>query len=187
MQTKKCKECGRIKSINNFYGIQGECKECTKKRVKISSRNIKRKCMMCGRLFGTCICEINRGGGKLCSRECWYKWNKEKNVYNWKGDKAGYSALHKWIKSKLGNPNYCEHCKTTKSKKFHWSNKSSKYLRIVSDWQRLCVKCHIKYDLERRKSFIVKCIICNRKINTKSKKRKFCSSNCSNKYYKKII
>jgi len=31
---KKCKDCGEIKNIKYFYGVQGECSECTKKRVK---------------------------------------------------------------------------------------------------------------------------------------------------------
>lgn len=35
---KKCKDCKRIKSINNFYRSQGECKTCTKKRVSKNYR-----------------------------------------------------------------------------------------------------------------------------------------------------
>ena len=31
---KKCKDCNAVKSIDDFYGIQNECKECTKKRVR---------------------------------------------------------------------------------------------------------------------------------------------------------
>jgi hypothetical protein len=30
--------------------------------------------------------------------------------------------------------------------KIHWSNKSGKYLRDISDWRRLCVKCHKFFD-----------------------------------------
>ena len=30
---KKCKDCGVEKDKTCFYGVQGECKECTKKRV----------------------------------------------------------------------------------------------------------------------------------------------------------
>jgi hypothetical protein len=31
---KKCKDCGEVKSLSLFYGVQNECKECTKKRVR---------------------------------------------------------------------------------------------------------------------------------------------------------
>ncbi len=34
MKQKKCKDCGALKSPDAFYGVQGECKECTKARVK---------------------------------------------------------------------------------------------------------------------------------------------------------
>lgn len=39
---KQCKECKVIKEKNNFYGQQGECKDCTKKRVKLREQE-KRK------------------------------------------------------------------------------------------------------------------------------------------------
>lgn len=39
---KKCKDCGLEKQNNDFYGIQGECKKCTQKRVQLNYRiNIK--------------------------------------------------------------------------------------------------------------------------------------------------
>lgn len=31
---KKCKDCGLEKNLDMFYGVQNECKECTKERVK---------------------------------------------------------------------------------------------------------------------------------------------------------
>lgn len=66
----------------------------------------------------------------------------------WKGDKASYNAKHKWVEKRLGKPHYCEHCKRTnlKHRQYHWANVSRNYLRIVSDWIRLCAKCHAKYD-----------------------------------------
>ena len=39
---KQCKECKVLKEKNDFYGLQGECKECTKKRVR-SREQEKRK------------------------------------------------------------------------------------------------------------------------------------------------
>ena len=69
----------------------------------------------------------------------------EKSFY-WKGDDVGYHGIHKWIAKKLGKPNFCENCKTTIKKHYHWANISGKYIRDVSDWKRLCVKCHRSFD-----------------------------------------
>lgn len=71
----------------------------------------------------------------------------EKNL-NWKGDRAGYIAKHMWIAGQLGKPKKCEHCGTTKAKKFEWCNKDHKYSRVPSDWIRLCTPCHRRFDYE---------------------------------------
>jgi len=181
---KICKDCKKEKTQKEFYGIQGECKDCTKKRIKLSSRNVKKNCLICNKIFGTCSSEIKRGSGKFCSRKCWYKWFKGENVYNYKGDEVGYAGVHHWIKRELGSPKYCEHCKSTKKKTYHWSNISGKYLRDVTDWQRLCVSCHSKYDWGKKKEFVVKCSTCGKEIKTKSKKRKFCDKKCSSRFYR---
>lgn len=64
----------------------------------------------------------------------------------WKGDKAGYSAKHYWVSRQLGKPRECSHCGTTEAKKFEWANVSGEYKRDVTDYIRLCCKCHKKYD-----------------------------------------
>ncbi len=71
----------------------------------------------------------------------------EKNV-NWKGDKVGYRALHRWVVVRLGQPHCCDHCLKTnlKHRQYHWANKSGQYKRDITDWIRLCVKCHKAYD-----------------------------------------
>lgn len=84
--------------------------------------------------------------GKKISRKI-----KEENNPSWKGDDVGYTALHQWVYKNLGQPNYCEHCKSTVELAYHWANKSHEYKRDVSDWMRLCVKCHFKYDREFNK------------------------------------
>ena len=75
----------------------------------------------------------------------------------WKGNDVGYEALHGWVEKHLGKPKKCEHCRTTKKKIYHWSNKYHKYnRRKLSDWQRLCMRCHFIYDKQKfgtRKSF----------------------------------
>lgn len=67
---------------------------------------------------------------------------------NWKGKYAGYGAKHSWIYRILGKPGTCEECGLNKltGRKINWANKSGKYLRDVSDWKRLCLKCHRKFD-----------------------------------------
>jgi hypothetical protein len=67
---------------------------------------------------------------------------------NWKGGRVSYHALHIWLVRQLGTPNKCEHCGTAESRRYHWSNKDHEYRRLLSDWQRLCVPCHRKYDWE---------------------------------------
>lgn len=75
----------------------------------------------------------------------------EERAYQWKGEKVGYSALHKWVKMKLGKAHYCEDCGLDKiplGKKrfFQWANISHQYKRAVEDWKQLCCKCHKAFD-----------------------------------------
>jgi len=62
-----------------------------------------------------------------------------------------YNRAHYWINARMGKPNKCEHCSTTTAKRFEWSNKSQEYIYKLNDWQRLCVKCHHKYDMDYKK------------------------------------
>ena len=65
---------------------------------------------------------------------------------NWLGDKVLKGALHGWVVRRLGKPNRCEFCKSMVAKRFNWANKSHEYKRDLSDWIRLCSKCHVNYD-----------------------------------------
>jgi hypothetical protein len=62
----------------------------------------------------------------------------------WKGNDAGYNAIHIWINSHLIDHKLCRYCGSKNN--LHWSNKNHLYKRIKSDWQRVCAKCHRKYD-----------------------------------------
>lgn len=66
---------------------------------------------------------------------------------HWKGDDAGYTSKHQWASRWFGKPVFCEHCKTSAHRMYHWANISGKYLRDRNDWLRLCVPCHKKFDL----------------------------------------
>lgn len=84
--------------------------------------------------------------GKRASPETEFK--KGSIPQNWKGDAASYVSVHEWVKNKLGSPKKCEHCKRDglSGTQIHWANKSHKYRRVLSDWIRLCARCHKKYD-----------------------------------------
>lgn len=73
---------------------------------------------------------------------------KDKNHFNWKGDDVGYRGLHIWVQNRLGIPNNCEYCGKIglKGRQIHWANKGHKYLRNLTDWIRLCIKCHKALD-----------------------------------------
>lgn len=108
---------------------------------------------------------------KFCSLKCSAKYSRgrpnsgrfkkglkrpdysEEKSPTWKGEKAGYSALHYWIRNKLGRPSICFHCKRTDQKRYEWANISGKYKRDVTDWIRLCKKCHTKLDDSVNKSW----------------------------------
>lgn len=74
-------------------------------------------------------------------------------IWNWKGNKVSYNALHSWVERKLGKPEACSICKRTNQKKYEWANISKKYERNLSDWMRMCVSCHHKYDETGRKTW----------------------------------
>lgn len=74
------------------------------------------------------------------------------NRKDWKGDNAGYGAIHERIKVRLGRPSKCEHCKTTTAKKYEWANISKEYKTDLDDWIRLCVSCHKRYDFGNKQT-----------------------------------
>lgn len=131
-----------------------------------------RMCVLCNARYTKPVwtSKANWKLSKYCSRKClnkskigntYRRGKKHPNIWNkgipapkgelnqsWKGDRAGYSAKHKWIDSILGRPTTCEHCGKTGlvKQQIHWSNKDHLYKRNIEDWQRLCAKCHSDYD-----------------------------------------
>lgn len=87
--------------------------------------------------------KLSKKTKKLISRNRKGKCLNEKN-FNWKGDKASYSAIHHWVIRKLGKPKKCSIC--NKTNKLHWANIDHKYLRNLKNWVTLCAKCHKKFD-----------------------------------------
>lgn len=71
----------------------------------------------------------------------------------WSGDRPAYRPLHHWVERHLGKPMQCENCGTKDAgKRYDWANKSHQYKRDLTDWMRLCRKCHKNYDMEHIKS-----------------------------------
>lgn len=120
MPTKKCFKCGIRRPLSEFYehpemadGRLNKCKKCTKKDNKTSNGKYDRKCIGCGKKFKTVLQEIKRGGGKYCSRECFYKGFRKsvtrgKDHHTWKGGRIKtsegyinvYNPTHKRANSK---------------------------------------------------------------------------------------
>jgi hypothetical protein len=64
---------------------------------------------------------------------------------NWKGNTAGYAALHIRVEKERGKPQECEVCGTTAASRYEWANMSGKY-DDINDYKRLCKSCHAKHD-----------------------------------------
>jgi hypothetical protein len=73
--------------------------------------------------------------------------------WKWKGEGVGYYGVHDWITKHFGQPMECEVCGLNDPKrKYHWANLSHKYRRDRSDFKRMCVSCHRKYDYAAARS-----------------------------------
>lgn len=115
-----------------------------------------RNCAVCDKQFTTYPSLLKIGKGKYCSKACsnsvtLFRPGEEHRLGGdkhplWKGESVSYTGLHIWVRQRLGTPKVCEHCGTTTAKRFEWANISQEYKRDLSDWLRLCKKCHNSYD-----------------------------------------
>jgi hypothetical protein len=73
---------------------------------------------------------------------------------SWKGDKATYAALHYRVEAKRGKPKECSICSRTDTETiYEWANLTGNY-QDVSDYARMCRRCHRNYDKNRPNSSI---------------------------------
>lgn len=178
---KICKFCNKqfnaIKKYNKFCSqpcfknsqkkrTNIQCKVC-KKFFEVNTCRLERcniycskKCSFIGRQKREKIickqCKISFIAhriqkAKFCSKKCFGLFNRSRNNYLWKGNKATYRVKHRWIVLRKGKADHCENCnlkKIPKGKKryFQWANISRKYLRDTSDYISLCIKCHKHFD-----------------------------------------
>lgn len=69
----------------------------------------------------------------------------------WKGDDAGYQALHLRVEQARGKPQECARCGCADDgARYEWANVSGNY-GDVNDYERMCVSCHRSYDAARRR------------------------------------
>lgn len=101
----------------------------------------------------------------------------------WKGDLAGYGALHNWIRRHKPKPSLCENCKIKPPYDLANLNNHN-YRRDVDDYVWLCRKCHNSMD--RQKTFVKGvCPICNKYFKKrKGAETKHCSKRCADLSYK---
>lgn len=100
---------------------------------------------------------------------------KGEQCYQWKGDKAGYVAIHKWVIRNKPCDGKCEMC--GEYKKLDAANISQKYYRSINDFEWLCRKCHMKKDRRHnfRKGILREKKICSKNgCNNKSRCLKMC-------------
>lgn len=83
-----------------------------------------------------------------------------RNHHLWKGDKAGYAALHRWLIRHKPRTGICEHCGDQRKPGrdgrpgTDFANISGEYRRDIDDYVELCKPCHRVFDGqgERRES-----------------------------------
>lgn len=91
----------------------------------------------------------------------WTLGRTEEKSPKWKGDNAGYDAIHKWLGKKYGRAHKCENIgcsypKRTKNrsilrspKGFNWALiHGKKYVHKRENFVMLCNSCHRSYDLD---------------------------------------
>jgi hypothetical protein len=93
----------------------------------------------------------------FCSRQCQIKFQLQAKPVgeaspHWTGMEAGYNAKHKWISRYAGKATRCSFDPNHAGPRFEWANVSGEYKREISDYMQLCVRCHRKFDSERRKN-----------------------------------
>lgn len=65
----------------------------------------------------------------------------------WKGDAAGYDAIHKWLYNNKVRTGECNLCFSVSKTQF--ANISGTYQRDVTDFFEACVSCHRLFDYNR--------------------------------------
>lgn len=163
---KICQQC-KIRPIKHTGTKRKFCsRECMFIRFK-EIGNLKQgaeqACFTCHKLHYIPLRLIKRSKRHFCSKPCYSQaqigfsvLGKGESHPSWKGSGVGYAGLHKWVKVQLGQPLKCEFCgvEDVQKSRYEWANKSRLYYRDISDWIRLCISCHRKYDKQTIKETV---------------------------------
>jgi len=159
--TKKCLACGKI--FAKYDGPEDLIKKryCSREcaahaPVSVEGRRKSSENLLLYKKNETKEQALTRGRKAVAAREANGNWTppmtgrKGNECPHWLGEKAGYSAKHRWILNNWKKTGKCEMCfitvrseKKTRLKHLtHWHNLDNKYNRVRSDWVELCPKCH---------------------------------------------
>lgn len=147
--------------------VDKHCTDCSK---KISSKPTAKRCLSCakkGNTYGfkkgialrkgVVLSEetkrkISDGKSGVPHSEEHKKKLSDASLGKPRKEKVTYNGIHKWITARLGRPKSCRFCLKTDlgHRQYHWANISDLYKRDLDDWVRLCVKCHMLYDKNKR-------------------------------------
>ena len=160
-----CLGCRQIKPRHPYETWRNYCSyDCKKKAYAV-----KVNCAQCGREKQVRPSEIKNNKNVFCNRKCYsaFKVGKSniailgnkhpmkkaenkakvtgKRHGRWTGSDSKLRTVHKWVAYHFGKANHCNNNPTHKSP-YDWSNISYQYLRIITDWEQLCRRCHYKKD-----------------------------------------
>lgn len=137
--TIKCRICGKSREILPSVARKGKAQFCSHScQGKVSCLTI---------VSGNKLGKWNDIHRVSISRLHNYQNSDESLHPRWKGDEVGYYGTHDWITKHYGQPIGCDECGLNdSSRKYHWANLSHEYKRDRSDFKRMCVSCHRKYD-----------------------------------------
>jgi len=67
----------------------------------------------------------------------------------WKGERAGYAAVHNWMHRHFTKTGTCGLCK--RERRTEWANLFGEYRHVREDFLEMCVPCHRRYDRMRKR------------------------------------
>jgi hypothetical protein len=137
---KKCKECKKVKDEFEFYGVQGECKECTKKRVRLRESSLRKNPDWVEKERARAIEKYVR---------LYRKSLKPYPVY-----KNGIISYEDKFPEKIAAKNLSQHIRTTNGEqKHHWSYCEEHYKDVIFLSHKDHVKLHkyLYYDQKKKK------------------------------------
>lgn len=74
-------------------------------------------------------------------------WTRGANAPTWRGDDAGYDAMHRWLNQWHPKSGICENCGIT-GRRTHYAflHHPERHTRNREDYRELCTSCHKRFD-----------------------------------------